>query len=81
MCLWYMYSPRDKKVKIKSYIKTLSHPQGHVMSVKCEQPLDELTPRVWLLYHHLNFKYCTLFKWDEITYRPEVPQSSEAGLP
>ena len=44
----------------KSYILT-PHPQGHVMSVKCEQPLDELTVQVWLLYDHPNFKYCTLF--------------------
>ena len=44
----------------KSYILTPPHPQGHVMSVKCEEPLDELTVQVWLLYHHPNFKYCTL---------------------
>ena len=31
------------------------------MSVKCEQPIDELTVQVWLLYDHPNFKYCTLF--------------------
>ena len=31
------------------------------MSVKCEEPIDELTVQVWLLYHHPNFKYCTLF--------------------
>ena len=31
------------------------------MSVKCEEPIDELTVKVWLLYHHPNFKYCTLF--------------------
>ena len=30
------------------------------MQVKCEQPLDELTVQVWLLYDHPNFKYCTL---------------------
>ena len=36
------------------------HPQGHVMSVKCEQPfIDELTIQVWILYDHPNFKYCT----------------------
>ena len=34
---------------------------GHVMSVKCEQPLDELSAQVWLLYDHQNFQYCTLF--------------------
>ena len=45
----------------KSYILTPPHPQGHVMSVKCEQPIDELTVQVWLLYHNPNFKYCTLF--------------------
>ena len=45
----------------KSYILTPPHPQGHLMSVKCEQPLDELTVQVWLLYDHPNFKYCTLF--------------------
>ena len=27
-------------------------PQGHVMSVKCEEPIDELTEQVWLLYDH-----------------------------
>ena len=32
----------------KSYI--LTPPQGHVMSVVCEQPLDELTVKIWLLY-------------------------------
>ena len=45
----------------KSYILTPLNPQGHVMSVKCEEPIDELTVQVWLLYHHQNFEYCTLF--------------------
>ena len=45
----------------KSYILTPPHPQGHVMPVKCEEPIDELAVQVWLLYHHPNFKYCTLF--------------------
>ena len=31
------------------------------MSVKCKEPIDELTVQVWLLYHQPNFKYCTLF--------------------
>ena len=44
----------------KSQILTTPHPQGHVMLVKCEQPLDELTVQVWLLYDHPNFKYFTL---------------------
>ena len=60
-----MDAPDGNKVKLwqisKSYIFTLPHPQGHVMSVKCEQPLDELTVQVCLLYDHPNFKYCTLF--------------------
>ena len=45
----------------KSQILTTPHPQGRVMSVRCEQPLDELTVQVWLLYDHQNFKYCTLY--------------------
>ena len=31
------------------------------MSVKSEEPLDELTVQVWLLYLHPNFNYWTLF--------------------
>ena len=45
----------------KSYILTPPNPQGQVMSEKCEEPKGELTVQVWLLYHHPNFKYCTLF--------------------
>ena len=37
-------------------------PQGHVMSMRCEQPLDELTVQVCLLYHHPNLKYCSLYE-------------------
>ena len=52
----------------KSYILTPPHSQGLVMSVKCEQPLDELTVQVWLLYDHPNFQYCTfVYKLDGIT--------------
>ena len=36
-------------------------PQGHGMSMKNEEAIDELTVQVWLLYDHPNFKYCTLF--------------------
>ena len=43
----------------KSYI--LTPPQGHVMSVTCEEPIDELTVQVWLLYDQPNFQYCTFF--------------------
>ena len=45
----------------KSYILTPPTPWGHVMSEKCEEPIDELTVQVWLLYHPPNFKYCTPF--------------------
>ena len=46
----------------KSYILSPPHHEGHVMPVKCEQPLDEhLTVQVWLLYHHPSFKYCILY--------------------
>ena len=35
------------------------------MSLKCEEPIDEPTVQVWLLYHHPNFKYCTLYaEWN-----------------
>ena len=57
--------PAAKKSKygniFKSYILTLPIPQGHEMSLKCEQPLYELTVQVWLLYDHPNFRYCTSF--------------------
>ena len=45
---------------MKSYIFTPPDPQGHEMSVRCEESIDELTVQVWFLYHHPNFKYCTL---------------------
>ena len=45
----------------KSYVLTPPHPQGQVMSVQCEEPIDELTVQVWLLYDHPNLQYCTLF--------------------
>ena len=56
--------PGGNKVKIwqisKSYILTPPLPWGHVMSVRCEQPLDDHTVKVKLLYHQSNFRYCTL---------------------
>ena len=58
MCLWNMDAPGGQNMaKSKSYFPP---PMGHVMSLKCEQHLDELTVQVWLLYDHPNFKYCTL---------------------
>ena len=43
---------------LKSYILTPPDPQGHRMSVKCEEPIDELTVQVWLLYDHPNIALC-----------------------
>ena len=60
-----MDAPGGNKVKIWQNLKVLNFDPdptlGHVMSVKREQSLDELTVQVWLLYDHPNFKYCTLF--------------------
>ena len=66
MCLWNIDVPGGNKVKIWQNTLQVLHfdpipPHGHVMSVKCEEPTDELTVQVWLLYHQPNFKYCTLF--------------------
>ena len=35
-------------------------PRGMWCQFKCEESIDELTVQVWLLYHHPNFRYCTL---------------------
>ena len=63
MCLVKQRSPPgDNKVKIsKSYILKSPPQPWHVMSVKCEQHLDEFTVHVWLLYDHPNLKYYTLY--------------------
>ena len=62
-CLWNTDAPpppRGNKSKYgNSYILTLFHPQGHVMLVSCEQPLDELTVQIQLLHDHPYFEYCT----------------------
>ena len=43
---------KSKSGKIsKSHILTPPLPKGHVMSEKCEQPLDEHRVQVWLLYY------------------------------
>ena len=39
----------------KSNILTPPYPQGHVMLVKCEEPINEPTVQVRFLYHHPNF--------------------------
>ena len=77
--------PGGNKVKIwQKFVSPTSwpppHPLGHGMSVKCEQPIDELTVQGWLLYHHPNFKYYTLFvsrtwKWEKWGGRGEVGSS------
>ena len=60
-----MMPPAATKSKYSKNLKVLhfdpAPPQGHVMSVKCEEPIDKLTVQVWLLYHHPNFRYCTFF--------------------
>ena len=55
-CPRQQQSPNIAKIS-KSYILTPPDPQGHQMSVKCEEPLNELTVQVWLLYNHPNFNY------------------------
>ena len=62
MCLWNMDAPVATKSKYgkisKSQILTPPHPQGHVMSVKCEQPLDELCMYNCMSTQTLNFAFC-----------------------
>ena len=42
--------PSQNMAKIsKSCILTPLHPQGHVMSQMCKEPIDELTVQVWLI--------------------------------
>ena len=57
--------PVATKTKYGKYLQVLHfdppHPQRYLTSVKSEEPIDELAVQVWLLYHHPNFKYCTLF--------------------
>ena len=62
MCLCHRLQQSQNMTKIsKPYILTLPNLQGNIMSVNCEQPIDELTVQVWLLHHHQNYKNCTLF--------------------
>ena len=65
MCLWNTDAPGGNKVQIWQNLKVPNYdllcPRGHVMSVKCEQLLYELTVQVLILYDQPNFKYCTLF--------------------
>ena len=45
--LFTVQQSRNMPKIFKSYILTPPHPQGHVMSVTCEEPIDELTVQVW----------------------------------
>ena len=61
-CPWRQQSQNmAKKYQVLHFDPRAHSPLGHVMSVKCEEPLDELTVQFWLLYDHPNFKYFTLF--------------------
>ena len=67
-----MDAPDDNKVKIwqnllSRNILNLPNPQGHVMSVKCEELLDELTVQGWLMYDHPKFYILHSIRWDRIT--------------
>ena len=59
MCLWNTDAPGGNKVEIwQNLLVKHFDPaplQGYVMSGKCEQPSDELTVQVWLLYDHPNY--------------------------
>ena len=44
-------------------------PGACAILVKCKKPRGTLTVLIWLLYHHLNFRYCTICKWDRIMDR------------
>ena len=51
LCLWNTDAPDSNSQNMakisKSYILTKSDPQGHGVSVKCEEPMGELTVQVW----------------------------------
>ena len=44
-CPRWQQSQNMEKIS-KSNILTQPHPQGHVMSLKCEEPIDEATVRL-----------------------------------
>ena len=52
-------SPIKAKISI-SYIFTLhpNPPWSILFDIMCEKPLDVIIVLVWLLYHHLKFRYC-----------------------
>ena len=42
-----------------------------------EEPIDELTVQVWLLYHHPNFKLQFVYKQDGILDRQTYGQTDD----
>ena len=73
MCLWNMDAPSGHKVKFWQNLKWHPpHPQGHVISVKCKQSVDELMVQIWLMYPDLSLQYCTLCRWDRFTDRKQT---------
>ena len=71
VCVTQMPKSKYRKNKSKSYILTPPHPQGNGMSVKCEQPLDELTVQVsGLKTHACKLAKCELkFNFVSLKYR------------
>ena len=69
----YKWKPGATKSKYGETLKVLHFDtapyQGHGMSMKYEQPLDELIVQVWLLYHHPNFILHFVCKRERITGR------------
>ena len=60
-CETQMQKQSQMKAKLSmSYILT-HQPLDRVVSLKCEQSLDELTVQVCWLYVNPNLKYCTLY--------------------
>ena len=66
MCLWNKDAPSGNKVQILQNLYVLhfdpAPPPGACHVSELWGTIDELTVQVWLLYHHQNFKYCTLFE-------------------
>ena len=65
MCLWNTDAPGGNKVQIwqkisKSTFWPRPTPRGRWCQWSVRNPWMNLV-QVWLLYHHLNFKYSTLF--------------------
>ena len=74
VCKTQMPPAASNTIKAKTS-KSLHLPKRYMMSLKCEQPFDELTVQVWLLYVDANLKYCT-FNVSRIT---DIPGTFQAG--